>query len=81
MTAEELLDEPIVKLMKMSDEELTAYVAELIPAARAEYAGKVATSNTLLLPNGKRMTMKQAQKDNAAMLQILRAAGVQVPIK
>ena len=77
MTAEQLLDHNVVELMKMSDDELTKYVAELIPQARAEYAGRVHTSDTLLLPNGKRMSMKQAKKDNETMLNILKLAGLQ----
>jgi len=79
MTSAELLDKPIAEFVAMSDEQLAAYVAEFIPAARTEYAGRQTTSDALLLPNGKKVTMKQVRKDNETMMNILRMAGVQLP--
>ena len=77
MTSEELLDKPIAELLAMSDDELTAYVADLIPQARAEFVGREVT-DSVLMPSGKRVSKRQIEKDNETMKNILRMSGIQL---
>jgi len=77
MTAEELLDTPVTKLAAMSDQELAAFLSPLFPAARTPYVGKKqARTDEVLMPNGRRVSLKQSKDENALIAQTLRSLGI-----
>ena len=77
MTAEELLDIPVTKLAAMSDAELAALLSPLFPAARAPYVGKKQSrTDEVLMPNGRRVSLRQSKEENALIAQTLRSLGI-----
>jgi hypothetical protein len=77
MTAEQLLDVPVTQLEAMSDAELAAFLSPMFPQARAPYVGKKqARTDEVLMPNGRRVSLKQSKDENALIAQTLRSLGI-----
>jgi hypothetical protein len=75
MTTEELLAISPDKLATYTDEELYTLIAPLIPPSRLVYAKAdelASTANSVLLPNGRRVTATQIQKENEHLLRQLK---------
>lgn len=75
MTPTQLLEYDMVELSKMSDDQLVVLIAPLFPAARAEFTGAVHDNKAIIMPSGKRVTLKQVEKDNAMLMNLLKMAG------
>jgi len=79
MTADELARITPEQIAQMSDAQLAGELLPLFPIVRAAYAGKKAdeSDKLIVMPSGKRTTLKQMQNENALIAQTLRKLGIQ----
>jgi len=79
MTAEELARISPERLGQMSDEQLAGELLPLFPIARAAYVGRKAdeSDKLIVMPSGKRTTLKSLKQENDLIAQTLRKLGIQ----